>query len=116
MKYPSFRTERIGLYQTFFTDTYINLLFPMSLAWNWFYTYHVNGINDAHFDCPNTRSLNSVLYYSAQIMATFIVGLHLISTALTILSVVKMLSPAFSFYHDSLGGGVTHGRSIPKLS
>lgn len=73
MKSPTWKTELYGLYETFLTDPYIVLLFPMFFASNWFYTYHFNGINGARFN-TRTAALNNVLYYSMQIVGAFIFG------------------------------------------
>jgi hypothetical protein len=73
MKNPTWKTELWGLYETFQSDPYIILLFPMFFASNWFYTYHFNGINGARFN-TRTKALNNVLYYSMQIVGAFIFG------------------------------------------
>ncbi|KAG9191625.1 MFS general substrate transporter [Alternaria panax] len=73
MKHPSWTSEIVGLYQTFFTDPYIILLFPMFLASNWFYTYHFTEINGAYFNV-RTRALNGVVYYIMQIVGAYVFG------------------------------------------
>lgn len=73
MKHPSWKSEFIGLYQTFFTDPYIILLFPMFLASNWFYAYHFTEINAAYFNV-RTRALNGVVYYIMQIVGAYVFG------------------------------------------
>lgn len=73
MKHPSWKSEIIGLYETFFTDPYIILLFPMFLASNWFYAYHFTEINNAYFN-TRTRALNGVVYYIMQIIGAFVFG------------------------------------------
>jgi MFS family permease len=73
MKHPSWKSEIVGLWQTFFTDPYIILLFPMFLASNWFYAYHFTEINGAYFNV-RTRSLNGVVYYIMQIVGAYIFG------------------------------------------
>ena len=73
MKNPSWKTEILGLWETFFTDPYILLLFPMFFTSNWFYTYHFNDVNAAKFN-TRTRALNSVLYWLAQIVGAAIFG------------------------------------------
>jgi len=73
MKHPSWKSEIVGLYQTFFTDPYIILLFPMFLASNWFYTYHFTEINAAYFNV-RTRALNGVVYYIMQIVGAYVFG------------------------------------------
>jgi hypothetical protein len=76
MKHPSWKSEIVGLYQTFFTDPYIIFLFPMFLASNWFYTYHFTEINAAYFN-TRTRALNGVVYYIMQIVGAYIFGFAL---------------------------------------
>lgn len=76
IKHPSWKTEILGLYETFKLEPYIILLFPMFFASNWFYTYQFNTFNGAKFDV-RTRSLNSVLYWSAQIVGAGFFGLFL---------------------------------------
>jgi len=73
MMHPSWKSEIVGLWQTFFTDAYIILLFPMFLASNWFYTYHFTEINAAYFNV-RTRALNGVVYYIMQIVGAYIFG------------------------------------------
>lgn len=76
MKHPSWKSEIVGLYETFLTDPYIILLFPMFLASNWFYTYHFTQINGAYFN-TRTRALNGVCYYIFQIIGAYIFGFAL---------------------------------------
>lgn len=73
MQHPSWKSEITGLYQTFFSDFYIVLLFPMFLASNWFYTYHFTEINAAYFNV-RTRALNGVVYYMMQIVGAYVFG------------------------------------------
>lgn len=76
MKNPTWKTELVGLYETFKTDPYILLLFPMFFASNWFYTYQFNDVNSAYFN-TRTRALNNVLYWTAQIFGAGIFGVGL---------------------------------------
>ncbi|KKY18155.1 hypothetical protein UCRPC4_g05105 [Phaeomoniella chlamydospora] len=76
MKNPTWKSEILALLETFKTDTYILLLFPMFFASNWFYTYQFNGINAAYFN-TRTRALNGVLYYLMQIVGAWIFGIGL---------------------------------------
>jgi hypothetical protein len=76
MKHPSWKSEILGLWQTFFTDPYIILLFPMFLASNWFYTYHFTQVNCAYFN-TRTRALNGVVYYIMQIVGAYVFGFAL---------------------------------------
>jgi hypothetical protein len=73
MKNPTWKSEILGLWETFFTDPYIILLFPMFFSSNWFYTYQFNEVNAAKFNI-RTRSLNSVLYWLAQMFGAGIFG------------------------------------------
>lgn len=76
MKHPSWKSEIIGLWETFLTDPYIILLFPMFLASNWFYTYHFTEVNGAYFNV-RTRALNGVVYYIMQIVGAYVFGFAL---------------------------------------
>jgi len=73
MKHPSWKSEILGLWETFGTDPYIVFLFPMFFASNWFYTYHFNDVNGAYFN-TRTRALNNTLYYIMQIVGAFVFG------------------------------------------
>ena len=76
MKHPSWKSEILGLWETFFTDTYILALFPMFIASNWFYVYHFTEINAAYFNV-RTRALNGVVYYIFQIIGAYVFGFAL---------------------------------------
>ncbi|KAF2445141.1 MFS general substrate transporter [Karstenula rhodostoma CBS 690.94] len=76
MKHPSWSSEIMGLWETFFTDPYILALFPMFLSSNWFYAYHFTEINGAYFN-TRTRALNGVVYYSMQIVGAYVFGFAL---------------------------------------
>ncbi|CAI6340589.1 unnamed protein product [Periconia digitata] len=76
MKHPSWKSEIMGLWETFFTDPYILALFPMFLASNWFYVYHFTEINGAYFNV-RTRALNGVVYYLFQIVGAYVFGFAL---------------------------------------
>ncbi|KAF3036058.1 hypothetical protein E8E12_005255 [Didymella heteroderae] len=76
MKHPSWKSEITGLWETFFTDPFIILLFPMFLASNWFYAYHFTEINGAYFN-TRTRALNGVVYYIMQIVGAYVFGFAL---------------------------------------
>jgi len=73
MKHPSWKSEIFGLWETFFTDPYIILMFPMFLVSNWFYGYHFNAVNGAYFN-TRTRALNDTLYWLMQIIGAYIFG------------------------------------------
>ena len=72
-KNPSWISEILGLYETVRAEPLVILLFPMFFASNWFYTYQQNNVNEAHFDV-RARSLNSLLYWLAQIIAATVTG------------------------------------------
>ncbi|RFU24936.1 hypothetical protein B7463_g11399, partial [Scytalidium lignicola] len=73
MKYPSWKSELVGLYETLKFEPFVVLLFPMFFSSNWFYVYQQNSINGADFD-TRTKALNSLLYWLAQIIAAVIWG------------------------------------------
>ena len=73
MKHPSWKSEFLGLYETFITDTWIVLLFPMFFASNWFYAYQFNDFNGARFNI-RTRALNNILYWTSQIIGACAFG------------------------------------------
>lgn len=73
MKNPSWVSEIKGLGDTFMSEPWIVLLFPMFFASNIFYTYQLNDFNGAHFNV-RTRSLNNVLYWMSQIIGAVIFG------------------------------------------
>jgi MFS family permease len=70
---PSWKTEIWGLYVALKTDPMIILLFPMFFASNWFYTWQFNEYNGALFNI-RTRSLDSMLYWAAQIVGSLIMA------------------------------------------
>ncbi|KAF2747271.1 MFS general substrate transporter [Sporormia fimetaria CBS 119925] len=76
MKHPSWKSEIVGLWETFKTDPYILALFPMFFASNWFYTYHFTEVNGAYFN-TRTRALNSVVYWIMQIIGAYVFGFAL---------------------------------------
>ncbi|ETI23982.1 hypothetical protein G647_05789 [Cladophialophora carrionii CBS 160.54] len=76
MKHPSWKTEFLGLWELLRTDYFVVLLFPMFLSSNWFYTYQFNDFNLAIFNA-RTRSLNNVIYWAMQIVASFVFGFAL---------------------------------------
>ncbi|KAF7355033.1 hypothetical protein MSAN_01418800 [Mycena sanguinolenta] len=70
---PSWKTEILSLWVALKTDPMIILLFPMFFASNWFYTWQFNEYNGALFNI-RTRSLDSMLYWSAQIVGSLIMA------------------------------------------
>lgn len=73
MKNPSWKSELIGLKDTFMEQPWIAALFPMFFASNIFYTYQMNDMNGAHFN-SRARSLNNLLYWVSQIIGAIIFG------------------------------------------
>ncbi|KAK7061445.1 hypothetical protein R3P38DRAFT_657503 [Favolaschia claudopus] len=70
---PSWKTEIFSLYVALKTDPMIILLFPMFFASNWFYAWQFNDFNGSLFNI-RTRSLNSMLYWTAQIVGSLIMA------------------------------------------
>lgn len=73
MKNPSWLSEFKGLWSVLIEEPWIVALFPMFFASNIFYTYQLNNMNGAMFNV-RTRSLNSLLYWIAQIIGAIIFG------------------------------------------
>lgn len=78
-KNPTWKSELMGLVETFKSDPYILFMFPMFFASNWFYAYHFNGVNGARFN-TRTKALNGVIYYIMQIVGAYIFGYALDTT------------------------------------
>lgn len=75
-KYPKLQDELRGMLKVLMTEGKIYFLFPMFCASNWFYTYQFNDFNGARFTV-RTRSLNSLLYWAAQMIGAILLGLLL---------------------------------------
>ncbi|KAJ8123732.1 hypothetical protein ONZ43_g384 [Nemania bipapillata] len=73
MKEPTWQSEFYGLWECIHLSPWVVLLFPMFFASNIFYTYQQNGVNAAHFNL-RARSLNSLLYWLAQILGALVYG------------------------------------------
>ncbi|KAI0913601.1 MFS general substrate transporter [Ustulina deusta] len=73
MKEPTWQSEFYGLWECIRLSPWVVLLFPMFFASNIFYTYQQNGVNAAHFNL-RARSLNSLLYWLAQILGALVYG------------------------------------------
>ncbi|KAI0517398.1 MFS general substrate transporter [Xylaria bambusicola] len=73
MKEPTWQSEFYGLWECIQLQPWVVLLFPMFFASNIFYTYQQNGVNGAHFNLQ-ARSLNSLLYWLAQILGAIVYG------------------------------------------
>lgn len=65
-KNPTWWSEFFAMYKALISNPEIILLFPLFFSSNWFYTYQFNEFNAALFNV-RTRSLNSLLYWAAQI-------------------------------------------------
>lgn len=116
MKHPTWKTELKGLFHILFTDWYITLLFPMFFASNWFYTYHFQDVNLPMFNI-RTRSLNNVLYYSAQIVGALIFGFALDTPRLSRTTRAKMaVILLFVLTMVIWGGGYAFQRTYSRAS
>ncbi|KAI3328127.1 MFS general substrate transporter [Xylariaceae sp. AK1471] len=73
MKEPTWQSEFYGLWECIRLSPWVVLLFPMFFASNIFYTYQQNGVNAPHFNL-RARSLNSLLYWLAQILGALVYG------------------------------------------
>ncbi|KAI0865436.1 major facilitator superfamily domain-containing protein [Xylaria cubensis] len=73
MKEPTWQSEFYGLWECIHLSPWVVALFPMFFASNIFYTYQQNGVNGAHFNL-RARSLNSLLYWLAQILGAIVYG------------------------------------------
>ncbi|KAI8625507.1 MFS general substrate transporter [Xylariaceae sp. FL1651] len=73
MKEPTWQSEFVGLWECIRLSPWVVFLFPMFFASNIFYTYQQNGVNAAHFNL-RARSLNSLLYWLAQIIGAIVYG------------------------------------------
>ncbi|KAL0068046.1 hypothetical protein AAF712_004949 [Marasmius tenuissimus] len=70
---PSWKTQIYGLWVALRTDPWIVLLFPMFFSSNWFYTWQFNAYNGTIFNI-RARSLNNLLYWSAQIIGSVLMS------------------------------------------
>jgi MFS family permease len=73
MKHPTWQSEIFGLWEVIRSDPYIILLFPMFFSANFFYNYHFTAINLSRFTI-RARSLNSLLYWTSQIIGAYVFG------------------------------------------
>ncbi|KAL1919918.1 uncharacterized protein VTP21DRAFT_1850 [Calcarisporiella thermophila] len=71
VKHPNWIKESIEIFKLV-TNKKLMLLFPMFWYSNWFYAYQF-GINEAYFS-TRARSLNGMLYWFAQIIASILFG------------------------------------------
>jgi len=71
MKEPTWQSEFYGLWECIRLSPWVVYLFPMFFCSNIFYTYQQNGVNAAHFNL-RARSLNSLLYWLAQILGAMV--------------------------------------------
>lgn len=72
-KHPDWKEELKGLVKLLIKEPVIFTLFPMFFASNWFYTYQFNDFNAGRFNL-RTRSLNSLLYWFAQMLGAIALG------------------------------------------
>lgn len=72
-KYPRLQDEFRGMWKVLKTERKIYFMFPMFCASNWFYTYQFNDFNAGRFNV-RTRSLNSLLYWLAQMVGAIVIG------------------------------------------
>ncbi|EGV63560.1 hypothetical protein PSN45_004572 [Yamadazyma tenuis] len=72
-QFPHWKVELINMAKMLYKEPKIYFLFPMFFASNWFYTYQFNDVNAARFTI-RTRSLNSLLYWAAQMVGAAIFG------------------------------------------
>lgn len=73
MKNPTWQSELVGLWETIRFEPFVILLFPMFWSSNWFVTYQTNSVNSARFS-TRTKALNSILYYTMQIIGALLLG------------------------------------------
>lgn len=72
-KHPNWWIELKDLGRTLIKEPIILLMFPMFFLSNWFYTYQFNNFNAGRFNL-RTRSLNSLLYWLAQMLGAGAIG------------------------------------------
>lgn len=72
-KFPNWKDELMDLFKLLIHEPKILIMFPMFFASNWFYTYQFNNVNHGMFNL-RTRSLNSLLYWLAQMIGAIILG------------------------------------------
>lgn len=72
-KHPYWKDELFALGRCLISEPKILLMFPMFFASNWFYTYQFNNFNHGRFNL-RTRSLNSLLYWFAQMIGAIVIG------------------------------------------
>lgn len=72
-KNPTWQSELYGLWETLRFEPFVILLFPMFFSSNWFYVYQFNAMNGSYF-ATRTKSLNSLLYWTMQILAAWLFG------------------------------------------
>lgn len=72
-RHPNWFLELKGLVRVLRKEPWIVLMFPMFLSLNWFYTYQFNNFNAGRFRLSG-RSLNSLLYWLAQMIGAVFFG------------------------------------------
>ncbi|KPI42960.1 UNC93-like protein [Cyphellophora attinorum] len=114
MKQPTWKSEFIGLFETLRSDWYIVFLFPFFLASNWFYTYHFQDVNFAYYN-TRTRALNSVLYWSMQMVGALIFGTFLDMGRLSRRTRAKVgLAALFTLTMAIWGGGYAFQKTYTR--
>ncbi|KAI1293425.1 hypothetical protein EDD11_008374, partial [Mortierella claussenii] len=76
IKYSSPISELKSVF-ALFKDWRMLTLIPMFFTSNWFYTYQFNAVNAFNFSSARTRSMNSMFYWLAQIIASLAYGAFL---------------------------------------
>ncbi|KAF3482608.1 DUF895 domain membrane protein [Arthroderma uncinatum] len=116
MKNPTWKTEFIGLWETIRSEPYIVLLFPLFWSSNWFTAYQFNAINGVYFS-TRTKSLNSVLYWTSQIIGAGIFGTALDSGLIRRSLRAKInLAVMFTLTMAIWGGGYAFAKGYTRLS
>ncbi|KAI8804824.1 major facilitator superfamily domain-containing protein [Cladochytrium replicatum] len=75
-KGTSWIQEFRGLFKLLRSDPWVILLFPLFFASNFFYTWQFNDFNSPLFTL-RTRSLNNLVYWLAQMVGSYFIGLLL---------------------------------------
>lgn len=70
---PSWKVEIMSLWIALKTDPFILLLFPLFFSSNYFYTWQFNDYNGSFFNTRG-RALNNIVYWTAQIFGSILMG------------------------------------------
>ncbi|KAK2825701.1 hypothetical protein FQN49_007453 [Arthroderma sp. PD_2] len=116
MKNPTWKTEFVGLWETIRSEPYIVLLFPLFWSSNWFTAYQFNAINGSYFT-TRTKALNSVLYWTCQIIGAGIFGMCLDSNAVRRSLRARInLAVMFAITMGIWGGGYAFAKGYSRES